>query len=178
MEAGRELFNLQCLSCHTINGFRNDVVKRSQEYTYLGILSMLNGQGKIRNYMPPIAGTQMEKEALAAYISGKLLGKETVIKKEPYKIEKLADLTTSFDTKKDDYILLVWNDLGMHCISDSDPWFVILPPANTLEAQLIKRGPLPEIISEGVQLQYQAIPESPWFIFIRIPGNMKIKILE
>ena len=43
----------------------------------------------------------------------------------------------------------------MHCISDSDPWFVILPPANTIEAQLIKRSPTPEIITDGVELTYQ-----------------------
>jgi hypothetical protein len=40
----------------------------------------------------------------------------------------------------------------------SDPWFVILPPANTLEAQLIKRGPAPGIITEGVELHYQVEP--------------------
>ena len=61
-----------------------------------------------------------------------------------------------FDAKEDEYILLVWNDLGMHCISDSDPFFVILPPANTLEAQLIKRGEMPELISEGITLKYEA----------------------
>ena len=56
MEAGRELFNLQCLSCHTVNGIRNDVVKKSKGYTYLGILSLLNGQGKVQDYMPPFVG--------------------------------------------------------------------------------------------------------------------------
>jgi len=50
--------------------------------------------------------------------------------------------------------LLVWNDLGMHCVSDCDPWFVILPPANNLEAQLIHRGETPELVSEGITLTY------------------------
>jgi len=51
-------------------------------------------------------------------------------------------------------VLLAWNDLGMHCISDSDPWFVILPPGNTLEALLIKRGETPELVSKGVEITY------------------------
>jgi hypothetical protein len=153
--AGREIFNLQCLSCHTVNGLRNDIVEKSRGYTYLGILSMLNGQGKIRNYMPPFAGTEQEKKVLAAYLTNELLGKDFAEKTKPRIVEQLADANTEFDKKQDEYILLVWNDLGMHCISDSDPWFVIFPPANTLEAQLIKRGPTPEFISEGIEINFQ-----------------------
>jgi len=155
MAAGRELFNLQCLSCHTVNGIRNDVVKKSPGNTYLGMLSLLTGQGKIQNYMPPFFGTDEEKEVLAAYITSELLGKEVVAKPEPFSVKQLPDVTPTFDTKKDEYVLLVWNDLGMHCISDSDPWFVILPPANTLEAQLVRRGETPEIVSEGIEMRYQ-----------------------
>lgn len=155
MEAGRELFNLQCLSCHTVNGIRNDVVKKSKGYTYLGLLSMLTGQGKIQNYMPPIAGTEEEKTVLAAYLTEKISGKEVIKESAPFPIKPLPDITPKFNSVKDEYVLLVWNDLGMHCISDSDPWFVILPPANTLEAQLIRRNRTPEIVSEGVELQYE-----------------------
>ena len=157
-EAGRELFNLQCLSCHTVHGIRNDVAKKSKGYTYLGMLSLLNGQGKVQNYMPPFAGTDQEKEVLAAYIISEIMGKDVEGTATPYQAKELADVTPGFDKKKAEYILLVWNDLGMHCISDSDPWFVILPPANTLEAQVIKRGPLPEIVSEGIELQYEVEP--------------------
>jgi hypothetical protein len=60
-----------------------------------------------------------------------------------------------FDMKKDKYLLLAWNDLGMHCISDCDPWFILLPPANTLEAQLIERGDIPQILSDGYKLRYR-----------------------
>jgi mono/diheme cytochrome c family protein len=155
LQAGRELFNLQCLACHTVNGIRNDVVERSETYTYLGLLSMLTGQGKIQNYMPPFAGTEAEKEALAAYLAVELLGKEITVAGPPHNIKQIRDLNAEFDAETDEYLLLVWNDLGMHCISDGDPWFVILPPANTLEAQLIRRGPTPELISDGVELRYR-----------------------
>jgi len=43
----------------------------------------------------------------------------------------------------------------MHCMTDCDAWFVILPPANTLHAQLIRRGALPALISDGVTLSYK-----------------------
>ncbi|HES59124.1 MAG TPA: cytochrome C [Caldithrix sp.] len=155
-EAGKELFNLQCLSCHTVNGIRNDVVKKSQGYTYLGILSLLNGQGKVQDYMPPFAGTPDEKQILAEYITAELLGKPVITEPEPFNVKPVDEDKPAFNSKEDEYILLVWNDLGMHCISDCDPWFVILPPANTLEAQLIKRGETPELISEGVTLNYEA----------------------
>ncbi|MEJ2056151.1 MAG: cytochrome c, partial [Calditrichaceae bacterium] len=138
-EAGRELFNLQCLSCHTVNGIRNDVVKKSAGNTYLGILSLLNGQGKVHNYMPPFAGTDLEKQVLAEYITKNLLKKKIISETPGYKITPMKEEIPAFNVKKDEYILLVWNDLGMHCISDNDSLFVILPPANTLEAQLIKR---------------------------------------
>ena len=158
LQAGKEMFRLQCLSCHTINGIRNDVVKRSKNYTYLGLLSLLSGQGKVMNYMPQFMGTAEEKEALAVYITKELLNKKVITEPAPFEVHKLDDITPPFNERTDEYILLVWNDLGMHCISDSDPWFVILPPANTLEAQLIKRGEVPEIVMDGVDLTYNVEP--------------------
>ncbi|MBN1957176.1 MAG: hypothetical protein JW773_03140, partial [Desulfuromonadales bacterium] len=60
----------------------------------------------------------------------------------------------SFDKETDKYVLLAWNNLGMHCISDSDPYWILLPPANDIYAQLVKRGDSPEIITEGVELSF------------------------
>ena len=154
MAAGRELFNLECLSCHTVNGVRNDVVPLMERYTYEGILALLQGQGKVQTYMPPFLGTRTEMEALAQYLTVELLGKKRDsdgVTATPAQIE--TELPP-FDEAADEYVLLVWNDLGMHCISDSDPWFVILPPANTLEAQLFLRGEVPEQVMEGVKLEY------------------------
>jgi hypothetical protein len=61
----------------------------------------------------------------------------------------------TFDKKTAEYVLLSWNNLGMHCVSDSDPFWILLPPANDLFAQLIKRGDSPEVITAGVELSYQ-----------------------
>ena len=157
-EAGRELFNIQCLGCHTVNGIRNDIVAQTNMFTYLGALSQLTGQGKIHNYMPPFIGTDEEKVVLASYIISSLQNKSVIKEIEPYKITPLKSDIPPYNKKKAEYILLVWNDLGMHCISDSDPWFVILPPANTLEAQLIKRDPLPQLMADGFEITYQVQP--------------------
>ncbi len=154
-EAGRELFNIQCLSCHTIDGIRNDILPRTNTYTFMGVKSLIAGQGRVRKYMPPFIGAPEEMDALAVFISGKLNGKEIIPEPEPIKITPVSEDVPEFDKRKDDYVLLAWNDLGMHCISDSDPWFVILPPANTLEAQLIKRGSVPAIVTEGVKIRYK-----------------------
>ena len=60
-----------------------------------------------------------------------------------------------FDKARDEYVLLAWNNLGMHCISDSAPYWLLLPPANDLFAQLVKRGDSPQIITEGVEISYE-----------------------
>jgi hypothetical protein len=154
LAAGKELFRMQCLSCHTVNGIRNDIVKRTTTYTEFGMVSQLTGLGKIQTYMPPFVGTDREKEALAHYIMAGLHPPGDSEEAEPIVAEPAVASPDSFGPEND-YILLAWNDLGMHCISDCDEYFVILPPANTLQAQLFKRGAVPEFVTEGVELTYQ-----------------------
>jgi mono/diheme cytochrome c family protein len=159
LKAGKELFNLQCLCCHTLGGIRNDILPRTRDFTYLGMLAQLTGQGKIARYMPPFTGTRAEKEALVHYISVGLHRKKGLAQPEPLVMIPLPDIDIpAFDADRDNYVLLAWNDLGMRCISDCSPWFVILPPGNTLEAQLIKRGETPALITEGVELTYRVEP--------------------
>jgi hypothetical protein len=62
----------------------------------------------------------------------------------------------------DEYIVLSWNDLGMHCANKDFSTMVILPPYNNLKAQVIKRGnanTMPKIITTGLNVTYE------------IPGN-------
>lgn len=60
----------------------------------------------------------------------------------------------------DSYVVLGYNDLGMHCMNQDFSRICILPPYNTLHAQVIKRGrEEPEIVTKGVTVQYS------------IPGN-------
>ncbi len=59
------------------------------------------------------------------------------------------------------YVLLGWNDLGMHCANKDFSQLAVLPPYNNIYAQLIKKvpGEPPQIITSNVIIQYH------------IPGN-------
>lgn len=53
-----------------------------------------------------------------------------------------------------DYVVLSWNDLGMHCYNRDFNDLAVLPPANTLWAQVIKVGSPPKVITTGVTVEY------------------------
>ncbi len=57
------------------------------------------------------------------------------------------------------YVVLGWNDLGMHCMNQDFSMLMILPPYNTLHAQILRRGAEPEIVTGGLTVDYS------------IPGN-------
>jgi hypothetical protein len=52
------------------------------------------------------------------------------------------------------YVLLGWNDLGMHCYNRSFQDLAVLPPYNTLWAQVVERGDPPQIVTQGIRVQY------------------------
>lgn len=54
----------------------------------------------------------------------------------------------------DEYVLFAWNDLGMHCLNPTYNAAVILPPYNTIQAQVIKKANPPEIITTGITVEY------------------------
>jgi hypothetical protein len=53
-----------------------------------------------------------------------------------------------------DYIVLAWNDLGMHCYNRDFRDLAVLPPANTLWAQVVKVGNPPHVITTGITVEY------------------------
>ena len=52
------------------------------------------------------------------------------------------------------YNVLTWNDLGMHCYNRDFNDLAVLPPANTLWAQVVKVGNPPQVITTGVTVEY------------------------
>jgi len=56
-----------------------------------------------------------------------------------------------------DYVVLAWNNLGMHCLNPTYDQLVILPPYNTIYAQVIKRGNPPEVITDGIKVKFRII---------------------
>jgi hypothetical protein len=55
------------------------------------------------------------------------------------------------------YKVISWNDLGMHCMNESFANLAVLPPYNTLWAQVILQGPQPKIITSTVTIDYNII---------------------
>lgn len=50
------------------------------------------------------------------------------------------------------YVILAWNDLGMHCAQDDYSYFLILPPFNNLHAQVFQRGA--GVVTSGITVHY------------------------
>jgi hypothetical protein len=64
---------------------------------------------------------------------------------------------TKVDYIQSEYVVFAWNDLGMHCANPTYDSAVILPPYNTIRAQVLKRGNPPEIVTEGVTVEYRIV---------------------
>lgn len=63
----------------------------------------------------------------------------------------------------DQYRLIGWYDLGMHCLDDTFDVFSILPPYNNLWAQLVRvlaDGSKPVLVTDGVVLEYSFVDNS------------------
>ncbi len=83
IEAGRVLFDKQCYACHTVNGFNNDIVSRTRSLSYRGMIAYLKKMHQTRPFMPPFVGTEVERDALAAYIVVGLHGKSIPVDPKP-----------------------------------------------------------------------------------------------
>jgi hypothetical protein len=57
----------------------------------------------------------------------------------------------------DSYLVLAWNDLGMHCLNPTYNQAVVLPPYNTLWVQVFRRGAPPEVVTDGITVKYLVV---------------------
>ncbi|HEX9019623.1 MAG TPA: hypothetical protein VF903_00005, partial [Nitrospirota bacterium] len=59
------------------------------------------------------------------------------------------------------YKVIAWNDLGMHCACPSSEYYIILPPFNTLRAQVLQTGgSIPTVVSSGVTVKYSLVEDT------------------
>jgi hypothetical protein len=59
-----------------------------------------------------------------------------------------------------DYVLIGWNDLGMHCSNRNFADLTVLPPYNTVWATLIRRGSStepPQVVASGYRVGYSIV---------------------
>jgi len=155
LDAGRELFALQCLSCHSIGGPMNDIRKVTAKVATVGMEAYLTGQGRVFEHMPPFIGDDGERRALAEYITVSINGRQpddhSIVDVKPLHEEPAPFAENA------EYVLLAWNTLGMKCISDADAYFSLLPPGSALGAVLVKRGEKPALVpGPEVILTYEA----------------------
>ena len=61
------------------------------------------------------------------------------------------------------YVVIAWNDLGMHCYNRDFQDIALLPPYNNLYAQVIKRGDPPQIVTSGLTVEY-SFPENTYSV--------------
>jgi mono/diheme cytochrome c family protein len=71
INAGKDMFRLQCQSCHTVNGYRGlQGLLTAKGWSEQGIFTMIGRLEKMVNAtMPPFVGTDAERTCLAAYLA-------------------------------------------------------------------------------------------------------------
>jgi len=69
LDAGREIFQISCLPCHSLGGPSNDIYKKTKKINFAGMKSFIGNMHIIYQFMPPFAGSEEEKDALAKYIT-------------------------------------------------------------------------------------------------------------
>ncbi len=156
LETGRELYNVLCLSCHAVGGPMHDIQKLTAGFTPSGLDAMISGMETFHPYMPPYAGSDEERYALAYYIAYGLNGR--LDQEATVAVNKKRIAMPPFDSDAATHVLLAWNTLGMHTISDTYEHWALQAPGNTIHAQLILRGETPEIVTDEVVLNYHMEP--------------------
>lgn len=61
------------------------------------------------------------------------------------------------------YIVVAWNDLGMHCYNRDFQDLAVLPPYNTLWAQVVKRGNPPQVVTNNITVSY-SFPDNTYSV--------------
>ena len=71
--------------------------------------------------------------------------------------EKEEDKGVNIPANNMEYVVFAWNDLGMHCLNPTYNEAVLLPPYNTVWAQVVRRGNPPQIVTSGLTAEYRII---------------------
>jgi len=69
LAAGKELFNVLCLSCHSVGGPLNDIRQQVRMSSPEELNLIFSTMGRERPYMPPFAGNEFERQVLINYLN-------------------------------------------------------------------------------------------------------------
>jgi mono/diheme cytochrome c family protein len=87
LEAGDEIFRNQCFSCHTVGGMNNNIAARTAFMDFPSLLNYIDKIHEIRYFMPPFAGNESERKALAYYIIRGIQGKSVLMAKDEKEVQ-------------------------------------------------------------------------------------------
>ncbi len=82
LQAGQEIFKNQCYPCHSVRGINNDIAVRTAPMDYPTLFNYIRKIHQIRYFMPPFAGNDSERKALAYYIIKGIQGKTVTFAEE------------------------------------------------------------------------------------------------
>jgi hypothetical protein len=103
---------------------------------------------------------------LGLTIIGALFLNGSVGQASPQALDKftfLPSILQGLGAVNTDYTVLAWNDLGMHCYNRDFQDLSVLPPYNTLWAQVIRRGDPPQVVTSGIRVSY-SFPENTYSV--------------
>ncbi len=107
-----------------------------------------------RNFLTPIIGGVAGMIVIGATLA--LFGLPSAATASPSR-------SPALDGSPPEYIVLAWNDLGMHCYNPDFQYLAVLPPYNTLWAQVIRRSDPPQIVTTGITVTY-AFPDNTYSV--------------
>lgn len=119
-------------------------------------ITVSNASGEVKAETSDASVAKVSYGNGKAVITGVKAGKAEIKIKDKSTTKTVAVTVLAATTAADSYTLLAWNDLGMHCMDGTDfSVFTILPPYNTLHAQLKDRNG--KLVTQNVLLTYEAV---------------------
>jgi hypothetical protein len=125
-------------------------------------VSVTNATGEVRTASSNSRVATVNYDDGVARIRGRTAGSATVTIRDRNSARQIAVTVggTAGTPVAGGYTLLAWNNLGMHCYDGNDySIFSILPPLNTVNAQLVDKATGRQVTS-GVTLTYQATADT------------------
>lgn len=148
--AGKELYRLSCLPCHSVGGPLKDIRKFTHSYTREGLAIKIGKVGRRDGYMAPFLGNEQERQALAAYIVDVLNAggqSAAAVSLPPTTINM-----PPYDAATAPFLLLAWSQEGV--TEGVETLLFSLGQAQvTVQAYLLRRDETPELVGgEGFEL--------------------------
>ena len=113
-----------------------------------------------------IAGSLVFTLLAWTLIPSTLAGRQDVNTAYAYKSPAIAGdiyLPVVMKPGVNEYVVLGWNDLGMHCYNRDFSDLAVLPPYNNLYAQVIQRGDPPALVEQNVTVRY-SFPQNTYSV--------------